>query len=291
MPDGMSLEDELALAGRLADAAWIAIRPHFRALKDVDNKAANRPSNPSPNRPTPTARPTIPAKAEFDPVTEGDRAAERAIRAILAADRPHHGVTGEEFPETPSSSGYRWLIDPIDGTRAFVAGLPVWTTLISLVGPDDVPIIGVIDQPILGERYIGWPGGAELQRGGTRTPIRVSDCRDLRRATIATTDPFILNPAEQGAWAHLRATARISRYGLDAYAYARLAAGTIDLVAETDLKAWDVAALIPVVCGAGGLATDWRGNAPKLGGQIVCASSEGVMDQALLALRRSATLA
>ena len=291
MPDGIILEDELALAGQLADAAWTAIRPHFRALNTVDNKAQTPAPAPSANLPKPGDRPAIPARPEFDPVTEGDRAAERAIRAILQAERPHHGVTGEEYPETPSSSGYRWLIDPIDGTRAFVAGLPVWTTLISLVGPDDVPIIGIIDQPVLGERYVGWPGGAELQTPGARTPIRVSACNDLRQAMIATTDPFILNPAEQGAWAHLRATARISRYGLDAYAYARLAAGTIDLVAETGLKAWDVAALIPVVRGAGGLTTDWRGNAPKLGGQIVCASSEGVLEQALLALRRSATLA
>ena len=284
MPDGIILEDELALAGQLADAAWTAIRPHFRALNTVDNKAQEPAPAPSAVRPQPSARPAIPARPEFDPVTEGDRAAERAIRAILEAERPHHGVTGEEYPETPSSSGYRWLIDPIDGTRAFVAGLPVWTTLISLVGPDDIPVIGIIDQPVLGERYVGWPGGAELQTPNARTPIRVSPCNDLRQAMIATTDPFILNPAEQGAWAHLRATARICRY-------ARLAAGTIDLVAETGLKAWDVAALIPVVRGAGGMATDWRGNAPKLGGQIVCASSEGVLEQALLALRRSATVA
>ncbi|KCZ90039.1 inositol monophosphatase family protein [Hyphomonas johnsonii] len=291
MPDGFTLEDELTLAGRLADAAWIAIRPHFRALKGVDNKAGGPPAAQPAARPQPTATPSIPAKAPFDPVTEADRAAERAIRAILEAERPHHGVTGEEYPETPSSSGYRWLIDPVDGTRAFIAGLPVWTTLISLVGPDDVPLIGVIDQPVLGERYLGWPGGAALVKDGTQTPIRVSACSDLREATIATTDAFMFNPAEQGAWTHLRATARITRYGLDAYAYARLAGGTIDLVAESGLKAWDVAALIPVVRGAGGIATDWRGNEPKLGGQIVCASSDGVMEQALLALRRSATLA
>ncbi|MEH6810816.1 MAG: inositol monophosphatase family protein [Hyphomonas oceanitis] len=289
MPDGISLEDELALAGRLADAAWTAIRPHFRALTNVDNKAQDTSLTPSNGRPKPTSTPSVPTKTPFDPVTEGDRAAERVIRDILTSERPHHGVTGEEFPETPSQSGYRWLIDPIDGTRAFVAGLPVWTTLISLVDPDDVPVIGIIDQPVLGERYLGWPGGAAMEKGGERTPIHVSGCQDLREATIATTDPFIFNPAEQGAWTHLRATARITRYGLDAYAYARVAGGTVDLVAESGLKAWDVAALFPVVRGAGGLVTDWRGNTPKLGGQIVCASSEGVMEQALLALRRSAT--
>ncbi len=264
-----SHDADLNLIATLADAAWMAIRPHFRARGAVDNKSAED-------------------LAGFDPVTEGDRAAERAIRDILARERPYQGVIGEEFPSTPSRDGWTWYIDPIDGTRAFVAGLPVWTTLIALVAPDGIPIASCIDQPVLGERYYGWPGGAALQVAQRKRPIAVSACRDLREATIATTDPFILTAPERGAWDHLRATARISRYGLDAYAYARLADGTIDLVAESGLKAWDIAALIPVVRGAGGLATDWRGGAPKLGGQIVCAASQPILDQALLALKRSA---
>jgi histidinol phosphatase-like enzyme (inositol monophosphatase family) len=265
-----SLDADLKFAARLADAAWAAIGVHFRNLDEVHDKG------PSPSRPG------------IDPVTEADRAAERAMRALVAAERPQDGVTGEEYPETASESGWRWYFDPIDGTRAFVAGLPLWTTLIALADPDGVPVIGVIDQPVLGERYLGWPGGARLDTPGGSTPIRVSGCGDLREAVIATTDPFIFSPPEQGAWNHLRSTARITRYGLDAYGYARLAAGTIDLVAESSLKAWDIAALIPVVRGAGGLATDWRGNTPKLRGQIVCASSQGVLDQALLALKRAA---
>lgn len=265
-----SLDNDLDFAAQLADAAWAAIRPHFRNLTGVDDKSAS-------------------ARPGFDPVTDADRAAEAAMRALVSAHRPDDGVTGEEFPETPSRSGYRWYFDPIDGTRAFVAGLPVWTTLIALVDPDGVPVLGVIDQPVVGERYLGWPGGAALDaRGDARRPIRVSGCDDLRAATIATTDPFIFTPPEQGAWNHLRSAARITRYGLDAYAYARIAGGTVDLVAESGLKSWDVAALIPVVRGAGGLVTDWRGNAPKLGGQIVCCSSQAVLDQALLALKRAA---
>jgi len=264
-----NLVADLDFAAQLADAAWAAIRSHFRALTQVDGKANS-------------------SKPGFDPVTEADRAAELAMRALVAAHRPGDGVTGEEFPETASTSGYRWYFDPIDGTRAFVAGLPVWTTLIALAGPDGVPLIGVIDQPVLGERYLGWPGGARLDTAVGRQPIRSSGCADLRLATIATTDPFIFSPPEQGAWNHLRSAARITRYGLDAYAYARLGGGTIDLVAESGLKSWDVAALIPVVRGAGGLATDWRGNPPTLGGQIVCSSSEAVLEQALLALRRAA---
>ncbi|HRJ02673.1 MAG TPA: histidinol-phosphatase [Hyphomonas sp.] len=265
-----SLEADLEFAARLADAARAAILVHFRNLDGVDDKG------PSASR------------AGIDPVTEADRAAERAMRALVEAERPDDGVIGEEYPEKPSASGWCWYFDPIDGTRAFVAGLPVWTTLIALAGPDGVPVIGVIDQPVVGERYIGWPGGARLDTAAGSQPIHVSDCNDLRDAVIATTDPFIFSPPEQGAWNHLRATARITRYGLDAYGYARLAGGTIDLVAESGLKSWDIAALIPVVRGAGGLVTDWRGSPPKLSGQIVCATSQPVLDQALLALKRAA---
>lgn len=255
------------LIHRLADAAAIATLRHFRTRAAPDNKA----------------------ERDFDPVTEGDRAGERAMRAILKDARPEDAIIGEEYPPLDGTSGWTWYLDPIDGTRAFVAGLPTWTTLIGLAGPDGTPVFGCIDQPVLGERYVGWPGGAALYNtGGNENALAVSACRDLRQAVISTTDPFILTPAEEGAWTHLRHTARLARYGLDAYAYARLAAGTIDLVAETGLKPWDTAALIPVVRGAGGLAMDWSGRPAGHGGQIVCASSEAVMEQALLALRRSA---
>lgn len=256
----------LALAGRLADAAWQAIRPHFRAGIDAENKASTG----------------------YDPVTVADRAAEEAIRTILMAERPQDGIDGEEFGHQPGPSGWTWLIDPIDGTRAFLAGLPVWTTLIALADPDGNPVIGMIDQPVLAERYVGSPSGSFLQTPAGEARLQVSSCHDLRQAIIATTDPFIMTPAEQGAWTHLRHTARVSRYGLDAYAYARLAGGTIDLVCETGLQAHDVAALIPIVRGAGGVARDWRGNEAKLGSQIACASSEAVFEQALISLRRSA---
>lgn len=277
MTHSSEYEADIALAKRLADAAWTAIQPHFRALETISNKTEGTSS-------------LLPG-FDFDPVTIADKNAEQAMREILEADAPEDGIVGEEFPEKPSQSGRSWYLDPIDGTRAFVAGLASWTTLISLVDASGTPQIGIIDQPVLGERYMGWPGGAALETRSGTTPLRVSACQDLREATISTTDPFILNPAEQGAWTHLRATARLSRYGLDAYAYARLAGGTIDLVAESELKPWDIAALVPVVRGAGGLATDWRGNPAKLNGQLVCACSQPVLDQALLALRRSATLA
>lgn len=258
----------LDLALKLADAARSETLPRFRNLDAVDGKSGNRPG--------------------FDPVTAADREAERVIRELLETHAPDDAIVGEEFGEKSGQSGWTWYLDPVDGTRAFVAGLPVWTTLIAATDPNGTPVIGIIDQPVLEERYIGWPGGARLDAGDTSIPLTVSRCTDLREATIATTDPFILTPAEQGAWTHLRHTARLTRYGLDAYAYGRLAGGTIDLVAETGLAAWDMAALIPVVRGAGGVAFNWRGEAPKLGGQLVCASTQAVLDQALISLRRSA---
>ncbi|MEM7328029.1 MAG: inositol monophosphatase family protein [Pseudomonadota bacterium] len=259
--------DAVAVAHAMADAARDAILPHFRALSDIENKKSG---------------------GAFDPVTEGDKAAERAMRQVLRTLRPDDAIHGEEYGQQAGTTGWTWVLDPIDGTRAFVAGLPVWTTLIGLVDTAGDAIVGVIDQPVLDERYVGGPDGAYLRMQDTETPISVSPCVDLRDAVIATTDAFIMTLPEQGAWTHLRQTAKIIRYGLDAYAYARLAAGTIDLVAESGLAPYDAAALIPVVRGAGGLACDWRGNPAKPGGQLVCAASQEVLDQALISLRRSA---
>ncbi len=274
MIDSDFQENALAVSRELANAAWQAIAPHWRNLRVIENKLEGQ---------------TQTSRGHFDPVTEADKQAELAMRAVLAKLRPEDGIRGEEFEDKPSHSGWTWVLDPVDGTRAFVAGLPLWTTLIGLCNSEEEPIIGVIDQPVLGERYIGWPGGAALEKDGQHTEISVSNCGDLREAVIATTDPFIMTPPEQGAWTHLRATARIIRYGCDAYAYARLAAGTIDLVAEAGLAPHDMAALIPVVRGAGGLACDWRGNPAQIdNGQLVCASSREVLDQALISLRRSA---
>ena len=260
--------DALAVAKAMADAAREATLPHFRSLKSIENKKHG---------------------GDFDPVTEADKAGERAMRAVLQDLRPEDAIFGEEYGRTEGTTGWTWVLDPIDGTRAYVAGLPVWTTLIGLVDTEGDAIVGLIDQPNLDERYLGGPDGSNLITSEKDTVIRVSECNDLRDAVIATTDAFIMSPPEQGAWTHLRHTARITRYGLDAYAYARLAAGTIDLVAEAGLAPYDAAALIPVVRGAGGLACDWRGNPAKPGGQLVCSASAGILDQALISLRRSAT--
>jgi histidinol phosphatase-like enzyme (inositol monophosphatase family) len=259
----------LPTARRMADAARSAALPYFRSSATLaENKAATG----------------------YDPVTEADRAAERAMRDVLAAARPDDAVEGEEYGSASGTSGVTWYLDPIDGTRAFVAGLPSWTTLIGAT-EGDRPILGIIDQPWLDERYVGVTAGeraAWLEGRGQTIALRTRDCPTLTDAILSTTDPFILTAPERGAFEHIRATARLTRYGLDAYAYARLAAGTIDMVTETGLQPHDVAALIPVIEGAGGVVTDWRGDKPRLGGQIAAAANRRILDEALISLRRSA---
>lgn len=259
----------LPIAEELADAARAAALPHFRSAATVaDNKVADG----------------------YDPVTEADRAAERAMRQILDEKRFSDAIEGEEYGSKPGKSPFTWYLDPIDGTRAFVAGLPSWTTLIGVTYYGR-PILGIIDQPWLDERYVGLTygdGSAWLVSRGTKTQLITRRLQHLTEAILSTTDPFILTPPERGAFEHVRATAKLTRYGLDAYAYARLAAGTIDMVIESGLKSHDVAALIPVIQGAGGLVTDWRGEPAKLGGQIVAASCRRILDEALISLRRSA---
>lgn len=259
----------LPIANEMADAARKAALPHFRSSATIaDNKADEG----------------------YDPVTEADRAAERAMREILDRLRPADAIEGEEYGSRPGTSGFTWYLDPIDGTRAFVAGLPSWTTLIGVVR-EERPILGVIDQPWLDERYVGLTDGepeAYADVRGHRTRLVTRRLQQLTHAVLSTTDPFILTPPERGAFEHVRATARLTRYGLDAYAYARLAAGTIDMVIESGLKSHDVAALIPVIEGAGGHVTDWRGEPARLGGQIVAAGCRGILDEALISLRRSA---
>ena len=223
----------------------------------------------------------------FDPVTVADRQAEAAIRRLIADRYPHHGVVGEEYGEDRPDAEHVWVLDPIDGTRAFVAGLPLWTTLVAL-RHGGTPKIGVIAQPYLDEVFIGGPSGARLIRGGAATPLKCRPCPHLNDAVIATTDPDIFNGAERGAWTQVRAAARLARLGCDAYAYAMVAAGRIDLVAETALKPWDWSALVPVIEAAGGRVVNWRGQAPGGDGRILAVGDAALIDQALVTLRRAA---
>lgn len=258
-------ETFLAFADELAEAARAAILPHFRTAMAVDAKGAGA----------------------FDPVTEADRGAERAMRALIEQRFPSHGIVGEEYGEKPSKDGWGWTLDPVDGTRAFISGLPLWGTLIALTF-EGRPLIGVIDQGFLDERYTGFPGGARVTTRGVTRPLAARTCAHLKDATVATTDPFLFDGAEAGGFEMVRRAARLARYGCDCYAYAMLADGRIDLVIESGLKPWDIQALIPVIEGAGGMVTNWRGGPAWGGGQVIASGDAGPHEQALVALKRAA---
>lgn len=264
MSDPLDIADLAALAHRLADAAGAAALPHFRAQTLVtDDK------DPS---------------GGFDPVTAADRQAETAMRAILSRERPDDGVFGEEEERTFGTSGLTWVLDPIDGTRSFVSGLPVWGTLIAL---DDGTHgrIGVIDQPHIGERFTGILGDdapvATLLRSGTETPISTRTGIDLSQATVFTTDPFLFNGPEAEIFDTIRDRARLTRYGVDCYAYALLAIGHVDLVIETGLQAYDIASHVPLITAAGGVVTNWTGGDCRWGGRAVAAGSPELHAQVL----------
>lgn len=211
----------------------------------------------------------------FDPVTQADQEAEKAIRKVIEAHYPEHRICGEEFGRKETNSPFEWYLDPIDGTRAFISGLPVWGTLISLAYNDE-PIIGVIDQPYINERYLGWPGGASLNGD----VINGRSCSSLESATLSTTDPDLFLADERAAFDHILSKAKLARYGLDCYAYAVVAAGHMDLVIESRLKPWDMMALIPVVKGAGGNATNWDGSPAGENGRLVAVGDKALLPAA-----------
>ena len=269
MPLSPDRLDELdAFLIELNRAAADAILPLFRGAHGLDNKQG---------------------RGGFDPVTEADKGAERAIRQVVAARYPDHGFIGEEYGEDRPDAEFVWVLDPVDGTRAFIAGLPLWCTLIGL-RHEGKPVLGSIGQSYLGEIYIGHAGGSRLMSRGESRPLKVRPCPRLTDAIIATTDPeMCFSGAELGAWTQVRRAAKLARLGCDAYAYAMVAAGTMDLVLEAGLKAWDIDAAIPIIEGAGGLVTDWRGERVGAhGGQVAIAGDRACLDEALVALRRSA---
>ncbi|MFN3353810.1 MAG: histidinol-phosphatase [Brevundimonas sp.] len=227
------------------------------------------------------------AQGAYDPVTEADRAAEAAMRRLIAERYPHHGVVGEEYGEDRPDAEHVWVLDPIDGTRAFVAGLPLWTCLVGLTAAGR-PEVGAIGQPYLDEVFVGGPTGARLISGPGEAVLRTRPCARLTDAILATTDPELFSGAELGAFNQVRAAARLTRLGCDAYAYAMVAAGRIDMVIESGLKVWDWTALAPVVRAAGGAFVNWRGEAPDAGGQVLAVGDAALIDQALVTLRRSA---
>jgi histidinol phosphatase-like enzyme (inositol monophosphatase family) len=225
----------------------------------------------------------------FDPVTEGDREAERVMRRAIEVRWPDHGIIGEEHGQLRPEARWRWVLDPIDGTRAYVCGVPSWTTLIGLEEHGS-PVVGVVDQPFLGERWVGGADGTLYIRGGEAVRARTSGRTRLETARVSTTDP-----RAGGAFTHAEAEAfdavarrtPLQRFSMDAYGYGLLALGTLDLVIESTLKHYDYAALVPVVRGAGGVITDWDGGLPGSDprGRIVAAANPALHAAALEHLR------
>ena len=226
------------------------------------------------------------SSGHFDPVTDADRAAESAMRALIEATFPDHGITGEEFEERHGGGRYCWSLDPIDGTRSYICGLPTWVTLIALLAEGE-PVLGVIDAPCLNELYIGTPESSVLERAGATTTLHVSGCTILAEARFSTTDPYLFEGPARSAFKQLRNATRTTRFGHDGYAYARLAAGTLDLVVESGLKPHDYNALIPVVRGAGGTIGDWRGGSDLTSGNVIAAATPQLYEAAVTIMREA----
>ncbi len=256
----MQLDADIALALRLADAAGAAIRPHFRSGIESERKG------------------------DATPVTLADRNAEEAMRRILKAEAPRDTVIGEEFGASAGSSGRSWVLDPIDGTCSFLVGRPIFGTLIALV-VEGWPVLGVIDQPILGERWVGAAGQPTTFNGA---PARTRTCRQLADATLATTGPHYFDDHDGAHFMGLAARTDHKRMvmGGDCYNYALLASGHIDLVCEAGLKLHDWAALVPVVEGAGGTMCDWNGDPLHAGstGHVIALGDPARLEDAVAAL-------
>jgi myo-inositol-1(or 4)-monophosphatase len=216
---------------------------------------------------------------DYDPVTEADRQSEKAIRRLINQAYPDHNILGEELgPEHSGKSSFTWVIDPIDGTRAYICGIPTWGTLVAL-NDGKRPILGMLDQPYLKERYIGTPDGSFLN--GTRITCR--PCTELSQATISTTDPtqFFACGEDLDAFNRVAELARLVRNGYDCYAYAMIAAGFMDVVIESGLEPYDIQALIPIIEGAGGIVTNWAGGSAANGGQVVASANATLHEQVL----------
>jgi inositol-phosphate phosphatase/L-galactose 1-phosphate phosphatase/histidinol-phosphatase len=245
----------VAVAHRLADAAGAVIRPYFRTPIAIDDKA------------------------DESPVTIADRQAESVMRDLVRETLPSHGIIGEEFGAHQPDAEWLWIFDPIDGTKAFITGKPSFGTLICLMHNGE-PVLGVLDQPITGERWIGVIGQGTTLNG---KPLKVRACDQVNKAALYSTDPSMFSGEEVAAYNRLAEAVKLRRFGADCYAYGLLAAGFVDLVCEADLKLYDFAALIPIIREAGGVVTDWTGAAPSLAtdGRILAAGDARCHQQAL----------
>lgn len=256
------LDTLVAAAEAAADVAGAAIRPFFRAAIPADQKS------------------------DRSPVTIADRTAEQAMRAVLAERFPDHGILGEEFGLDRPEARMRWVLDPIDGTRAFITGRPTFGTLIALL-EDGVPIVGVIDQPVTGERWIGARGQPTRFRGPMGGRVGIRPCPAIADAELSATAPEMFTVDDATRWNRLRDSVRRNYWGGDCYAHGLLAIGQIDIVAEADMKVWDWAPLSVIIEGAGGRVTDWNGRPLRADGdgRVLSVGDPALLDQAVARLR------
>lgn len=260
MTDGQGVgADLVAFLDEMAAVSGAAILPHFRSRMAVENKLSGR---------------------AFDPVTVADRAAEEAMRRLLAERHPDHGILGEEFGRERLDAEHVWVLDPIDGTRAFISGLPVWGTLIGLKRAGR-PVLGMMHQPFTGERFAGDGRRAWYRGPGGDRDLATRACGSLEEAVLFTTSPSLFTAEERPAYDRVESAVKLFRYGVDCYAYCMLAGGFVDVVIEAGLQPYDIVALIPVVEGAGGIVTTWTGGDASEGGRIV-ASGDPRLHQIVL---------
>lgn len=249
---------DIDLALRLADAAGASIRPYFRAEHGLE------------------------AKDDSSPVTLADKAAEAAMRRLIIAERPMDAIIGEEEEDRAGTSGRTWVLDPIDGTRSFIVGRPIFGTLIALL-EDGWPVLGIIDQPVIAERWLGVTGRETLFNG---KPAHARTCRELSKALLATTSPALFTDDQLHAFEHVDAAVMSTVLGGDCYNYGLVASGHLDLVIEAGLKLHDFAALVPVVEGAGGRMCDWQGDPLHAGsnGEVIAAGDPARIEEIVEAL-------
>lgn len=268
--DDRAIAEYVSFACHLADLAGRTILPYFRQRIDVENKKNKI------------------AGGGYDPVTLADKEAERAIRDEIQRVHPGHAILGEEHGHKAGTDGLTWIIDPIDGTRAFIIGQLHWGVLIAL-NDGTRPVVGVMHQPYTGETFVGSRLGAEMRRGSSTTPLKVRECPRLDDAVVSATDPAMFTgPGERDAFRAVAEKSRMRRYGGDCYSYCLLAAGLIDLVIESRLQPYDIQPLIPIIEAAGGIVTSWSGGAPYDGGQIIAAGDRDLHKIALAILAPAA---
>jgi len=264
MPVDKTTQAELmSVAHALADAARPVTLAHFRASGlTADNKVS----------------------AGFDPVTVADRDSEQVMRAVLAELRPDDGILGEEFGHKTGTSGLTWVLDPIDGTRGYISGTPTWGILIAISNATG-PLFGIIDQPYIQERFVGGFGIASVDGPMGKAILATRPARALSDATVMTTFPEVGADIDRRAFQAVATQAQLTRYGMDCYAYALLAAGQVDLVIEAGLNAYDIQAPIAVIQAAGGIVTDWQGGPAHDGGRVIAAANAQIHAEALAILK------